>query len=91
MSPFNFFKKKDKDISKIDNNIQNKPNTSHHLDSIVTIDFALDEIEKKENNIILNHLDRLRKICEDIKQSFEIINNIAENIELQEIMKKKKD
>jgi hypothetical protein len=85
MSPFNFFKKKDKDISKIDNNIQNKSNASHHSDSIVTIDFALDEIKKKENNIILNHLDRLRKICEDIKQSFEIINSIAENIELEEI------
>ena len=85
MSPFNFFKKKDKDISKIDNNIQNKPNTSHHSDNIITIDFALDEIKKKENNIIINHLDRLRKICEDIKQSFEIINSIAENIELEEI------
>lgn len=85
MSPFNFFKKKDKDISKIDNNIQNKPNTLHHSDNIITIDFALDEIKKKENNIIINHLDRLRKICEDIKQSFEIINSIAENIELEEI------
>jgi hypothetical protein len=85
MSPFNFFKKKDKDISKIDNNIQNKPNTLHHSDNIITIDFALDEIKKKENNIIINHLDRLRKICEDIKQSFEIINSIAENIELKEI------
>jgi hypothetical protein len=85
MSPFNFFKKKDKDISKMDNNIQNKPNTLHHSDNIITIDFALDEIKKKENNIIINHLDRLRKICEDIKQSFEIINSIAENIELEEI------
>ena len=48
MSPFNFFKKKDKDISKMDNNIQNKPNTSHHSDNIITIDFALDEIKKKK-------------------------------------------
>jgi hypothetical protein len=85
MSPFNFFKKKDKDISKIDNNHQNKPNTLHHSDNIITIDFALGEIKKKENNIIINHLDRLRKICEDTKQSFEIINSIAENIELEEI------
>jgi hypothetical protein len=85
MSPFNFFKKKDKDISKIDNNHQNKPNTLHHSNNIITIDFALGEIKKKENNIIINHLDRLRKICEDTKQSFEIINSIAENIELEEI------
>src|SRR6185312_11352397 len=86
MSPFNFFKKKDKDISKTDNKIVNKSkSSSHHPDNTITIEFALEEIKKKENNIIKNHLDKLRKICKETIQSFEIINNIAESIESQKI------
>jgi hypothetical protein len=85
MSPFNFFKKKDKDISKTDNKVVNKSKSSHHSDNTITIEFALEEIEKQGNNIIKNHLDKLRKICKDTIQSFEIINNIAENIESHKI------
>jgi hypothetical protein len=85
MSPFNFFKKKDKDISKTDNKIVNKSKSSYHSDNTITIEFALEEIEKQGNNIIKNHLDKLRKICKDTIQSFEIINNIAENIESHKI------
>ncbi len=85
MSPFSFFKKKDKDISKRDNNIFNKSKSSQHSDNIITIDFALEEIKKKETNLIKNQLDKIRKICEETKQSFEIINIIAENLELEEI------
>lgn len=85
MSPFSFFKKKDKDISKTENKISNKSKLIHHLDNIITIEFALEEIAKEENNIIKNRLDKLRKVCKDTIQSFEIINNIAENIESQKI------
>jgi len=85
MSPFNFFKRKEKDISKIANNVSNKSKSSHHSDNIITINSALEEIKKKETVIIKNHLDKLRKTCEEIKQSYENINNIADNIELEEI------
>ncbi|MBA3750452.1 MAG: hypothetical protein H0X03_06090 [Nitrosopumilus sp.] len=85
MSPFNFFKRKEKDISKIANNISKKSKSSHQSDNIISINFALEEIKKKETIVIKNHLDKLRKICEGTKQSYEIINNIADNIELEEI------
>jgi hypothetical protein len=85
MSPFNFLKKKDKDISKMDNKIVNKSKTLQHSDNLITIEFALEEIGKKENNVVKNHLDKLRKICKDMMQSFEIINNIAEKIESEKI------
>ena len=91
MSPFSFFKKKDKDISKRDNNISNKSKSSQHSDNIISIDSALDEIKKKETHIIKNQLDKLRKICEETKESFEIINIIAENIELEEIKEGEED
>ena len=51
MSPFSFFKKKDKDISKRDNNIFNKSKSSQHSDNIITIDFALEEIKKKKQTL----------------------------------------
>ena len=85
MSPFSFFKKKDKDISKINTKIFNRSNSSSQSDDIITIDFALEEINKKEVNIIKNQLEKLRKTCEETIQSYEIINNIAENLEIEEI------
>ncbi len=85
MSPFSFFKKKDKDISKINTKVFNRSNSSSQSDDIITIDFALEEINKKEVNIIKNQLEKLRKTCEETIQSYEIINNIAENLEIEEI------
>ena len=81
MSPFSFFKKKDKDISKINTKVFKRFNSSSQSDDIITIDFALEEINKKEVNIIKNQLEKLRKTCEETIQSYEIINNIAENLE----------
>jgi hypothetical protein len=85
MSPFSFFKKKDKDISKINTKVFNRSNSSSQSDDIITIDFALEEINKKEENIIKNQLEKLRKTCEETIQSYETINNIAENLEIEEI------
>jgi hypothetical protein len=86
MSPFSFFKKKDKDISKLNNNLSNKSKPIQRPDNTITIDFALGEIERKENDIVKNRLDRLKKTCEEIKQSYETINSIASNIETEEIV-----
>jgi hypothetical protein len=87
MSPFSFFKKKDKDISKINTKIFNKSksSSSSSSDDIITIDFALEEINKKEKNIIKNQLEKLRKTCEETIQSYEIINDIADKLETEEI------
>ncbi len=86
MSPFSFFKKKDKDIPKFDKNISNKSKSLHRPDDIIKTDFALEELKKKENDIIKNRLDKLKNICGEIKQSYRIINNIANNIETEEII-----
>ncbi len=85
MSPFSFFKKKDKDISKFDKHISNKSKSTHRSDDTITTDFALDELNKKENDIIKNRLEKLKNICGEIKHSYKIINNIANNIEMEEI------
>jgi len=85
MSPFSFFKKKDKDISRIDTKTFYKSKSSSSSDDIITIDFALEEINKKEINIIKNQLEKLRKTCEETIQSYEIINGIAEKLETEEI------
>lgn len=86
MSPFSFFKKKDKDISKINNKIFNKSKSpSSQSGDIITIDFAMEEINKKEMNIIKNQLEKLRKTCEETIQSYGIINDIAENLQTEEI------
>src|SRR5688572_8172613 len=86
MSPFSFFKKKDKDVPKFDKNISNKSKSLHRPDDTITTDFALEELKKKENDIIKNRLDKLKNICGEIKQSYRIINNIANNIETEEII-----
>jgi hypothetical protein len=85
MSPFSFFKKKDKDISNLNNNPSNKSKSIQRTDNTITIDFALEEIKRKENEIVKNRLDRLKKTCEEIKLSYETINSIASNIETEEI------
>ncbi len=85
MSPFSFFKKKDKDISKFDKNISNKSKSMHRSEDAITADFAFEELERKEKDITKNRLDKLKTICEEIKQSYRTINNIAINIEMEEI------
>ncbi len=86
MSPFSFFKRKEKNISRHSENIDtsNLPNANGDY-TVITIDFALNELQKKEDGIIRIYLDKLQKICKDLIQSFEIINNIAEKIELEKV------
>src|SRR5919107_6413784 len=85
MSPFSFFKKKDKDIPQINTKLFNKSKSSPSSEDVITIDFALEEIKKKEMNIIKNQLEKLRKTCEETIQSYEIINSIAEKLEAEEV------
>ena len=85
MSPFGFFKKKEKSISKLNENIETSKPLDNSIGTIITIDSALDEIQKKEDDILRIRLDKLQKICKDLIQSFEIINNIAEKIEMEKV------
>jgi hypothetical protein len=87
MSPFSFFKRKDKKIPKVDNEISKKSNDTFNQDKKITIDVAFEKIENEEENIIRNNLDKIRKICEKTKESFEIINNIADKIESEKATK----
>src|SRR5690242_13735997 len=80
MSPFGFFNKKDKKNSNLINNTSERPKHSNDLE-VITIEIALEKIKDKEENLINDTLKKLTKICEETKQSFEIINNIAEKIE----------
>src|SRR6478609_198006 len=87
MSPFSFFKRKDKEIPKVDNKISKRSNDTYDLDKKITINIALEKIEEEEKDIIKNNLNKLRKICEETKQSFEVINSIADKIELEKTTK----
>src|SRR6476646_9801125 len=87
MSPFSFFKRKDKEIPKVDNKISKRSNDKYDLDKKITINIALEKIEEEEKDIIKNNLNKLRKICEETKQSFEVINSIADKIELEKTTK----
>jgi hypothetical protein len=87
MSPFSFFKRKDKEIPKVDNNKSKRSNDTYNQDKKITIDLALEKIKEEEENIIKDNLNKLRKICEETKQSFEVINNIADKIELEKTIK----
>jgi DNA repair exonuclease SbcCD ATPase subunit len=87
MSPFSFFKRKDKEIPKVDNKISKRSNDTYDLDKKITINLALEKIEEEEKDIIKNNLNKLRKICEETKQSFEVINSIADKIELEKTTK----
>ena len=80
MSPFfSFFKKKDQEVSKPINKTDKIP--KHSQDSgIISIDTALEKIKNEEENIVGESIKKLRKTCEETKQSFETIINIAEKI-----------
>ncbi len=92
MSPFSFFKKKDKKNDE-DENVKgmfNKLKLStrssvNQSGNTLSIDDALDKLKDKEGEIINNYLEKLKKPCGEIKESYEIINDIAKNIETEEI------
>jgi hypothetical protein len=80
MSPFGFFNKKDKKNPNFINKTSERPKHSNDLE-VIAIETALEKIKDKEEILINDTLKKLTKICEETKQSFEIINSIAEKIE----------
>ncbi len=90
MPSFNFFKRKGKDVSKLSNkqnNIQatNPVSISRNLDDRLTIEDALNLLDRIENTITRNLLTELGKTFEDTNLIFQHINNIAEDLESEEI------
>ena len=59
MSPFSFFKRKDKEISKVDNKISKRSNDTYNQDKKITINLALEKIKEEEENIIKDNLNKL--------------------------------
>ncbi len=86
MSPFSFFKKKDKNIP-----VENErpyiklKESSLKPDNEITLDFASTELKKIDNIMVQNYVNKLKKLFEETIQIYQNINIIAENIENEEI------
>ena len=93
MPSFNFFKKRDKDISKLSNKKSGAgAGTSNSTipivqaqDNKITIEDAIKELEKSEGRISKNLLTNLEKTFEDTNLAFQRINIIAEDLEAEVI------
>lgn len=93
MPSFNFFKKRDKDISKLSNKKGGAgAGTSNSTipivqaqDNKITIEDAIKELEKSEGRISKNLLINLEKTFEDTNLAFQRINIIAEDLEAEVI------
>jgi len=93
MPSFNFFKKRDKDISKLSNKKSGAgAGTSNSTipivqaqDNKITIEDAIKELEKSEGRISKNLLINLEKTFEDTNLAFQRINIIAEDLEAEVI------
>jgi hypothetical protein len=93
MPSFNFFKKRDKDISKLSSKKSGAgAGTSNSTipivqaqDNKITIEDAIKELEKSEGKISKNLLINLEKTFEDTNLAFQRINIIAEDLEAEVI------
>ena len=91
MPSFNFFKKKDKDISKLNNKksagaVANSTTPIVQAqDNKITIEDAVKELEKSEGRITKNLLINLEKTFEDTNLAFQHINIIAEDLDAEVI------
>lgn len=93
MPSFNFFKKRDKDISKLSNKRSGAgAGTSNSTipivqaqDNKITIEDAIKELEKSEGRISKNLLTNLEKTFEDTNLAFQRINIIAEELDAEVI------
>lgn len=93
MPSFNFFKKRDKDISKLSSKKSGAgAGTSNSTipivqaqDNKITIEDAIKELEKSEGRISKNLLTNLEKTFEDTNLAFQRINIIAEDLEAEVI------
>ena len=88
MPSFNFFKKRDKDISKL-NNKKSADGANSTIpivqaqDNKITIENAIKELEKSEAKITKNLLINLEKTFEDTNLAFQHINIIAEDLDAE--------
>ena len=93
MPSFNFFKKRDKDISKLSSKKSGAgAGTSNSTipivqaqDNKITIEDAIKELEKSEGRISKNLLINLEKTFEDTNLAFQRINIIAEELDAEVI------
>ena len=93
MPSFNFFKKRDKDISKLSSKKSGAgAGTSNPTipivqaqDNKITIEDAIKELEKSEGRISKNLLTNLEKTFEDTNLAFQRINIIAEELDAEVI------
>ena len=93
MPSFNFFKRRDKDISKSNNKKSGAGAGSTNStipivqaqDNKITIDDAIKELEKSEGRITKNLLVNLEKTFEDTNIAFQHINIIAEDLDAEVI------
>ena len=93
MPSFNFFKRRDKDISKPNNKKSGAGAGSTNStipivqaqDNNITIDDAIKELEKSEGRITKNLLINLEKTFEDTNVAFQHINIIAEDLDAEVI------
>ncbi|MDF0679804.1 MAG: hypothetical protein P0116_02440 [Candidatus Nitrosocosmicus sp.] len=93
MPSFNFFKKRDKDISKLSNKKSGAgagtANSTVPIvqaqDNKITIEDAIKELEKSEGRISKNLLINLEKTFEDTNLAFQHINIIAEDLDAEVI------
>src|SRR6186713_2456648 len=93
MPSFNFFKKRDKDISKLSSKKSGAgAGTSNSTipivqaqDNKITIEDAIKELEKSEGRITKNLLINLEKTFEETNLAFQRINIIAEDLEAEVI------
>lgn len=95
MPSFNFFKRKDKDVSKLNNKksaaagagaaANSTTPTIQAADNKITIEDAVKELEKSEGKITKTLLINFEKIFEDTNLAFQHINNIAEDLDAEVI------
>ncbi len=93
MPSFNFFKKKDKDISKLNNKKSGAgagvANSTIPIvqaqDNKITIEDAVKELEKSEGRITKNLLINMEKTFEDTNLAFQHVNTIAEDLDAEVI------
>ncbi|HKU83410.1 MAG TPA: hypothetical protein VJP58_05155 [Candidatus Nitrosocosmicus sp.] len=93
MPSFNFFKRRDKDISKSNNkksgagagSVNSTIPIVQAQDNKITIENAIKELEKSEGRITKNLLINLEKTFEDTNVAFQRINIIAEDLDAEVI------
>lgn len=90
MPSFDFFKKKKRNVSNFDGKDNESHSnlsvsTHHEHDNRISVDEALKLLEKIEQDATRNLLIELDKVFDDTNQVLQHINNVAEDLENEEI------